>query len=161
MNHHERKDPLYRKVNTRARNHHHRTGPDYRHQRNTKREKAAVEAEVKRGKMSQGTRRGLDYTPLFRFLISKVGEEWSVVYQEARARLDREDPIFWLVARSDAEKKPFVRIGEASYYSGLFIDQQGRLARVDPDLTNDDIEPLCGCCTHTFNGLPFSRLFQE
>jgi hypothetical protein len=160
MTRHDHKEPLYRKVNTRARNHRHPTGPDYRHQRNTKRENADVATEVKRGAMKQGVKRGLDYTPLFRFLLSKAGEEWGPVYREARIRLDREDPIFWLVARTDADKKPFVRCGEASYYSGLYVDPQGRLALVDPGFTRHNLEPSCECCTHTFNGQPVTRKFR-
>jgi hypothetical protein len=87
---HARKAPLYRKVNTRARFHRHRTGPDYRHQRKSKREKIAAEAEVKRGTMKQGVKRGLDYTPLFRFLLKNVGKDWAPVYQEAQSRLDKD-----------------------------------------------------------------------
>lgn len=160
MDRHARKEPLYRTVNTRAHNHGHPTGPDYCRQRNTKREKSDVADGVTRGKMRRGVKRGLDYTPLFRFLISKVGEEWRAVYQEAQGRLDREDPIFWLVARTEVDRKPYVRCGEASYYSGLYVDQQGKLALVAPDLKNEDLEPSCGCCTHTFNGAPFVRKFR-
>lgn len=155
------KEPLYRKVNTRTHHHHHATGPDYRHDRNSKRETQAIDAEVPRGKMKQGVRRGLDYTPLFRFLLSKVGAGWSEVYSEARSRIDQEAPIFWLVARTEAEKKPVVRIGEASYFSGLYVDEAGTLALVDPNVKNRDLAPSCRCCTHTFNGEVLQRRFGE
>lgn len=160
MDRQNRKEPLYRKVNTRTRGHRHPTGSDYRHQRNTKREKSDVEAGVTRGKMKQGVLRGLDYTPLFRFLLSKVGEDWGPIYQEVRSRLDREDPIFWLVARTERDRKPYVRCSESSFYSGLYIDEHGKLALVAPHLRNEDLEPSCACCTHTFNGVPLKRTFD-
>lgn len=156
-----KKEPLYRKVNTRARGVHHHTGGDYRHDRNSKREKQNVAEEVARGSMRADKRRGLDYTPLFRFLLSKVGKDWAAVHAEAVDRLDRDEPIWWLVARAPDERKPFVCIGEASYYSGLYIDDDGKLAVVAPDLRNEDMTPSCPCCTHTLNGVPFVRKFIQ
>jgi len=111
--------------------------------------------------MHANRRNGLDYMPLFNFLISRVGDDWNEIYSAAIARLDRPDPIFWLVARSEAEKRPFVRVGESSYYSGFFINQDNRLARVDPELRVEDMKPLCACCTHTFNGVPYVRKFES
>ena len=119
------KEPLYRKVNTRARGVHHHFGGDYRHQRNTADEDDPTRT---RGSMHGSKRRGLDYTPLFRFLLSKVGEDWDAVYGEADARLDRPDPIFWLVARTEADERDYVCLGESSYYSGLTIDAEVGLA---------------------------------
>src|SRR3712207_188910 len=110
-----RKEPLYRKVNTRTHGVHHERA-EYRWIRNTKQNK---KDQSHLGPMHRGRRLGLDYTPLFRFLLSRVGDDWTPDYSEAASRLDRPDPIFWIVARSDKDKRPFVRIGESSYYSGL------------------------------------------
>lgn len=156
-----RKEPLYRKVNTRARGVRHHTGGDYRHERNTKREKQAIAEAITRGTMHRRDRRGLDYTPLFRFLLSKVGERWDLVHAEAVSRLDRDDPIYWLVARTDAERKPVVCIGGNAFYSGLYVDADGRLAKVAPSLGNEDLEPSCPCFTHTFNGVPLVRKYAD
>lgn len=41
---------------------------------------------------------GMDYTPLFQFLLSKVGQPWNEVHSEAVSRLDKEAPIFYPVA---------------------------------------------------------------
>lgn len=142
--------PLYRKVNTRTHGVHHRFGGDYRDERQPNLEDGA---EGLRASMHGRQRRGLDYTPLFRFLLSRVGEPWEPVLREAAARLDRVEPIFWLVARSAAERRDCVRIGEASYYSGLYVDACGRLQLVNPSLTAADLVPGCRCCTHTFNGV--------
>lgn len=111
--------------------------------------------------MHSNLRHGLDYTPLFRFLLSRLGQDWDQTYSEARARIDHPDPIFWLVARSEEEKQPYVRLGETSYYSGLYVDENRLLALVDPSLTVDDMRPNCSCCTHTFNGERFTRSYDE
>ena len=151
------KEPLYRKVNTRARGVHHDKGGQARWERNTK---AAKNNESTRGSMHSGQEKGLDYTPLYRFLLSKVGEDWDVVHSEAVARLDKEEPIYWMVARTEADKSATVSTGESTYFSGLYIDENNRLAVVDPSTKVEDLEPYCSCCTHTFNGVPFVKKFR-
>jgi len=54
-----------------------------------------------------------------------------------------------------------MRVGESSYCSGLRIDAEGRLALVDPALRNEDLQPSCRCCTHSFNGNPFVNKFPD
>jgi hypothetical protein len=105
-------------------------------------------------------RRGLDYTPLFKFLLSKIGSDWNDVYSEAVARLDRPDPIFWLVALHEHERREWVCLGESTYYSGLYVNADGRLEAVNPDLGPSSLSPGCDCCTHTFNGVRFTRRFR-
>jgi len=110
--------------------------------------------------MHSNQKHGLDYTPLFKFLLSKVGNDWDEVFSEASARLDKSEPIFWLVALHEAEREPYIRVGENSYFSGLFVDEENKLAIVDAELTVDDMKPSCACCTHSFNGKPFTQSFQ-
>lgn len=155
-----RKEPLYRKVNTRARGHHHRTGPDFAWMRNSKDERRAEAEGVSRGKMKQGVQRGLDYTPLYRFLLSKVGQDWAAVHSEAVARLDREEPIFHMVALSRDEGRACFMGGESAWFSGLYVDDDNRLALVDPTVTPETLEPTCACCTHTLNGKPLTRPYR-
>jgi hypothetical protein len=145
-----RKAPLYRKVNTLARGVHHGIGGDFRHERNSKQ---AKDQDITRASMHGKKQRGLDYTPLFRFLLSKVGQDWADVHSEACSRLDREEPIFWLVARSEEERWELVRIGESSYYSGLFVDENDILRQVNPKLGPGDLPVTCTCCTYTLNGI--------
>lgn len=145
------KEPLYRRVNTCARYVHHNFGGEYRWSRQ---KSDSLEGQ---GSMHAGKRRGRDYTPLSRFLLSRVGKDWTEVHREAVSRLDDEEPIFWLVARTEAEKRPWVLVGESSYYSGLYIDENNCLAIVDPKLSVEQMEPSCSCCTHTFNGVHFTR----
>lgn len=149
--------PLFRRVNTKARGVRHHTGGEYRHERNTKQAKLS---EAMHQSMGGRVRRGLDYTPLFRFLLSKVGEPWSAVYSEAVARLNQPDPIFWMVALQEHERRDVVLMSESSYYSGLFVDDDGLLQRVNPALDASSLAPSCACCTHTFNGVRFTRRFS-
>lgn len=144
------KSKLFRKVNTKAFQVKHHFGGDYKDSRNTKKETIQ-----NLGKMSATKARGLDYTPLYRFLISKVGEKWDDVFSEAKSRLDKTEPVFQLVALQEAEKKDLVRTGESSYFSGLYIDDKGILQLSNPKLTAKDMTPYCNCCTHTFNGKLF------
>jgi hypothetical protein len=150
------KEPLYRKVNTKALHHHHQVGNDARHDRNTK--KGISE------KMSQGAKRGLDYTPLFRFLQSRVGQDFDKVYSEAISRLDQEDPIFWIVIRPEYEQKSnigkieHVRL-ENAIFSALYVDENNILQYITPNLKNEQFAPSCPCCTHTFNGKPLIRKY--
>lgn len=150
------KRPLYRKVNTTAHGVHHQKGGDYRDERNSRSKKTE---ETSREPMRGRQRRGLDYTPLFRFLLSKVGQNWNAVYSEAAARLDRPEPIFWLVALREHERKRYILNGESSFYSGMYVDEKGLLQVVDPSLGPSSLVPSCKCCTHTFNGVPFTRPF--
>lgn len=150
------KTPLFRKVNTKARGVRHRHGGDYKHVRNSKQQ---AHSEAQRLPMHSKVQRGLDYTPLFKFLLSKVGQPWNEVYSEAVARLDSPTPIRWMVALSQAERKDYVRTGESSYYSGLYVDDDGLLQLVNPDIDPSSLTPHCRCCTHTFNGVRFTQLY--
>ena len=151
-----KKEPLYRQVDTTAHRVHHGQGGDFSDDRNTR---TTQTDETARSPMHGRRKLGLDYTPLFRFLISKVGTRWDDVFSEAVARLDRPDPIFWLVARQPHERRRYVLIGESSFYNGLYVDEAGTLQHVDPLVGPSSLVPLCRCCTHTFNGTPFTRPF--
>lgn len=154
------KEPLYRKINKRVRKlgSHEDFGSEHRHGRHTKSAKVAIEEGVTRGSMHGKEQRGLDYTPLYRFLLSKVGQDWDDVHSEAVSRLDKPDPIFYMVAIRDEDRKEFFRSGESSYYAGLYVDDQNKLQKVKPDLCSGDINKLyygCTCCTHTLNGVTY------
>ncbi len=147
------REPLYRKVNTQAHGVRHRVGGDYRDHRDD-------DPAAPRVAMARGVRRGLDYTPLFRFLRSRVGDDWDEVFSEAVSRLDTPDPIFWLVARRPEDGQKVVRIGESAYFSGLYVDEGNRLRVVAPEVGPGSLDPSCPCCTHTLNGVPFVRPYR-
>jgi hypothetical protein len=153
----ERKKPLYRTVNTRTHGVRHRSGGDFAWERNSKRQR---ENQSAFGSMHGKERRGLDYTPLFKFLLSRIGENWPKTYSEAVERIDRPNPIFWIVAESELDRQAVVRVGENTYYSGLYVNENNTLAAVDPSVTEHDLNPTCQCCTHTFNGKRFTRPYQ-
>ena len=148
-----KKEPLYRKVNTRTYRVHHHHGNDYRETRNVK--------KSGRVKMTSGVRRGLDYTPLFRFLLSRVGKKWDKVHHEAVSRLDHEEPIYGMVSLTEEEATDYAGVGESSYFSGLYVDDLGYLQITSPELTPENFEPFCGCCTHTFNGVLCSKKYRH
>lgn len=153
------KGPLYRKVNTRVRDPRrvHTVGGDFRHERNTKTHSDPEHAPTKRG-MGKKERRGLDYTPLFRFLLSRVGKPWSDTFAEAQRRLDKPDPIHWMVRGLDDLDEPYVRLSESSYWSKLYVDNDGVLRKVDPNFGPENFPtPTCTCCTHSFNGKALAR----
>jgi hypothetical protein len=145
------KSKLYRKVNTTIFNVHHDFGGDFSSTRNSKNETL----EQTKGKMFGKKQRGLDYTPLYRFLLSKVGYNWDEVFSEAKSRLDDVKPVFGMVALKESEKKDLVGIGESSYFSGLYVDSNSILQLSNPNLKAKDMKPSCNCCTHTFNGKVF------
>jgi len=142
----DNKNKLYRKENTKAFGVFHIFGSDYSKDR-AKNKQSFYTVSSMHGKKQ----RGLDYTPLFKFLLSHVGDNWDKVYSEAKSRLDKEEPIFWIVALHNSDKKDYVRIGENSYYSGLFVDVDNILQKVNPEFNPNTIcfntDDTC-----TFNG---------
>lgn len=147
------KKPLYRKENTTAHNvWRNNPGGHYRDQRNSK---AQSRSEAARGSMHGIKHHGYDYTPLFRFLLSRVGGHWDEIFSEAVSRLDRPEPVFWMVAIHEDDREDIVRLGESAYFNGLYVDEQKQLQIVNPQLSVEEMKPHCRCCTHTFNGVPF------
>lgn len=106
--------------------------------------------------MKQGVQRGLDYTPLFKFLLSRVGKNWDEIYAEAVYRLDKKDPIFWMIEEENNHGNSVpcgvFRYGN-SFFNTLYIDENNLLQKVNKELTVNDLYPSCSCCTHTFNGV--------
>ncbi|MDJ0639044.1 MAG: hypothetical protein QNJ20_09430 [Paracoccaceae bacterium] len=165
------KKPLYRKVNRRTHSlcFSDRGGAEYRWTRNAKDQ---TREAAEKGALGKTHYHGLDYTPLYRFLLSQVGTDWAATYQEACTRLPdrvrddgRDRPIFDMVY--DPERDPdakdwielrgqpmhsILRAGDFTLFSTLCVDDAGHLQKVDPDLGIEHISPWCPCHTHTFNG---------
>jgi len=146
---------LYRKANKKALNYGGNKGGDFCRSRHTKAMKAFEGTHLS---MQGHKERGLDYTPLFKFLLSKVGQCWNDVFSEAVARLDKKDPIFWLVDLHPADDdNGIVCMGEASCYSKLTVTEDGILVRLRPGLSIGDMQVYCTCCTHSFNGEVYTK----
>ena len=141
------KEPLYRKYNKLARGFYtHSRGGNFRHERNTKGMKNFKGTH----KSIRITRVGYDYTPLYKFLLSRVGQEWDKVYSEAVNRLDQKEPIFFLVDFNYKEgESGIVGFDESTYYSKLTV-RNGLLVKADENAVP---KKYCACCTHTFNGI--------
>ncbi|WP_071842739.1 hypothetical protein [Cedecea neteri] len=143
---------LYRSVNTTTRHRSNNPGAEYRWERNRK--KVGDELLAKRETMHGRQKRGRDYTPLFYFLIKQIGKPWNDIFSEVCGRLDTTEPVFWLVALHERQRRDLVCIGESSFYPGLFVDENGVLQQVNPSITRKDVKVTCRCCTHTYIGEP-------
>ncbi|RVR15362.1 hypothetical protein EOL35_26440, partial [Escherichia coli] len=77
---------LYCSVNTTTRHHSNNPGAEYCWERNRKR--VGDELLAKRESIHGGQKHGRDYTPLFYFLIKKIGKSWNEIFSEVCGRLD-------------------------------------------------------------------------
>ena len=150
----DKKEPLFRKENKSSLYTHYyvKKGGDFRHERHTKEMKnfEGTHKSMKSGKFDY------DYTPLFRFLQSKVGKKWDNVYSEAVSRLNDTKPIFWLVKLHESNNiieefsfPAIARIGQNSCWHTLTVDENGILVYIDKTAT---ITPSCSCCTMALDG---------
>ena len=110
-----------------------------------------------------GAEIGWDYTPLFKYLLSKVGQLWNDVYKDVKSRLNSTIPIYWMVYRyrNIDSLVGYIRVGESTYYSSLYVDSKGLLQYVDKSIDQHTLKPSCDCCTHTFNGKRFTKKYKE
>jgi hypothetical protein len=147
--------PLYRKVNTKARGVHHNFGGDHKYERHLSKNKST--------QMKKNVSRGLDYTPLYKFLLKNVGKNWSIIQSEAISRLlksDKEKPIERMVYKSLENAPDTIRTGDNSYYSALYVDKNDILQIVNKSLNETSFIPSCSCCTHTFNGIAYTQKYN-
>lgn len=154
------KKMLYRKENTTARGNHKKSNLHARYDRHTK--NGLKKSMVSHSQSQFGYKSAKDYSPLYKFLISKVGKKWNDVYSEAKSRLDVEEPIWYMVAEHEKDRTEYgtVRLGESTYFSQLYIDEEGILRISRPEVTNETLYPSCPCCTHTFNGKNFTNKYD-
>lgn len=110
-----------------------------------------------------GAELGWDYTPLFKYLLSKVGQPWNEIYKDIKPRVNSVVPIYWMVNRykNKDELLGYIRVGESTYYSSLYVDEKGLLQYVDKTIDHTTLEPSCNCCTHTFNGKRFTKKYKD
>lgn len=110
-----------------------------------------------------GAQLGWDYTPLFKYLLSKVGQPWNDVYKDVKPRLNSTIPIHWMVSTNKDVNTllGYIRVGESTYYSSLYVDNKGLLQYVDKTIDHTTLKPTCKCCTYTFNGKRFTNKYKE
>lgn len=149
--------PLYRKLNHRALWSWPKQDGDARHSRHTK--------KGMNTSMKKNVKWGLDYNPLFHFLLSKVGQPFDKVHSEAVSRLDKEEPIWWMVCKTpeeyeSAKLRPYFNYGESSMFSKLYVDEEGILQKIDTELSGKDFKGVLEhyyMYTFTFNGKVLKR----
>lgn len=148
---------LYRKRNTHWRtgqlcNYYNYTGSKYSYDRHTKKSKQDFLDEVRHAKMKKRSAewkgfKNVDYTPLLMFLEESVGRKWEDVWKEAMRKSDNAYMIIqWVVLNINKAglvcnriNRPFtdhdfIRAGEGSYYSSLYVDENGILQLADSDV---------------------------
>lgn len=119
-----------------------------------------------------------DYSPLFQFLLKKVGCNWAEVWKECQARLNTIEPVLCMVVNvgrnglvvpfneysqfssywaGDAlPYEPCFLAGYDSYFSTLYVDENHILQFVDPDFVPKTREYYTHG-TETFNGKPIAQ----
>lgn len=85
----------------------------------------------------------------------------TTAHREAVGRIDKEEALYHLVFLKRKSAQEVVRTGESTYWSGLYVDDQGILRVVNLHINETSFPPSCKCCTHTFNGKVFTRVFPE
>lgn len=127
--------PLYRKWNTRVLSPSYWLnlwGGDYRHERS----KHKNDFETTKLPMKKNRGAGYDYTPLYQYLRSHVGENWNDIYSKILPRLPdtKEGREAWtiFVLQPGEKVRPLVRYGPRSMFSALYIDEKNLLQVVDP-----------------------------
>jgi hypothetical protein len=159
------KEKLYRKDNKLANHYEGDKGSDYRHDRHSKKTKVFLESgsflSIKK------RNKGMDYTPLYKFLLSKVGCNWDEVHSEAVSRLDKQDPI-WYMVKLDVNPvimggksypSSVVWMGDTSQYSALTVNEDRILVKIDENAK--PYPPSCSCCTFTFNGVVIPKMSEK
>lgn len=143
------KKPLYRKINKKTHNGwawYDYPKARYRFDRGKKQDHLPEHQSIKRKNQFSSWGSGYDYTPLFKFLHAHVGQAWNPVFQECLSRLDQPAPITWMVVNvnerglvvdrhPNEELSPYFRCGAESYWSALWVDEDGILQYVDKDYT--------------------------
>lgn len=92
-----------------------------------------------------------------------MGQPWNDVYKDIKPRLNSIIPIYWMVNRykNKEDLLGYIRVGQSTYYSSLYVDDKGLLQYVDKSINEHTLEPSCKCCTHTFNGKRFTKKYKE
>ena len=158
------KKPLYRKENKRTHNGwawYFYPKERYRFERHKNFDDQIERMSIKKHSMF---RTGYDYTPLIRFLHSHVGDVWADIFCECQARLNNITPLTRMVVNVNkrglvvdnypCEELPkYCEVGEDSYWSTLYVDEEGVLQFVDKDYHKPPVSNSLAF-TDTWNGEP-------
>ena len=105
-----------------------------------------------------------DYTPLYKYLLKHVGEDFDKICSDVYPRIDDRERVWDIIDRKESHdlngRVGLCRGGENSYYSTLIVDDNNILQIKNPELTINSLWPDCGCCTHTFNGVVYVNKYD-
>lgn len=165
------KKPLFRKIDKTTHNGHphldFRGKERYKYERHTKKAKFEEENEINfsSGRKHYCTGEDIykyDYRPLMKFLQKSVGKKWDDVWKECTDRLITTEPVHWIVLNirknglpiecNPTELNPQTRYSEDSYYSTLYVDNDGILQFVDKDYIKEHADYPNTEWGETFNG---------
>ena len=135
-------EPLYRKVNRKCMHCYETKHVRFKWQRHTKGEKELLDEEVTHGKMKKRAgafffANAYDYTPLFKYLLKCVGEDVDVVFHKVCKRIKDRSMFDTMVSRKPKEElSDYFRYGECTYFSQLYVDEDNKIQKVNPQLSN-------------------------
>ena len=162
------KKPLYRKVNKITHNgfrFYSQETDRYRNERHMKQDVLPTQLSIKR----KQSRHDNDYAPLYKFLLSRVGCKWDEAFSECVSRLDKAEPIFDMVVNVNPKGMVVDKALEdlpkgfhdyracddsRTYWSTLYVDDNGSLQFVDEHYVIDVDDELYGILTASWNGNP-------
>lgn len=129
------KKPLYRPMNKVTHNGppHHDYGfkNRYRFDRNSKQtvkdeKEFAEKSNIKKQHKNKNTDIGLfDYTPLYKFLLTKEGCDWDGVWKECQERLNTTAPVYNMVVNINHNGLPTTNM-EANYWNSKMWSEEYR-----------------------------------
>lgn len=151
-----------------------KTAKHFRYTRNTKIMSGSI---VKRGKMQPNNNLGYDYTPLIKFLFSRLNQNFDITFSEINLILNNglhkpkvKTEILSMINvlvhkqviindnivndNNGNILSSFFRFGEATYYDSFYIDNDNNLKLIK-DITKEIFEfcdYACHCHTHSYNG---------
>jgi hypothetical protein len=126
--------PLYRKENKRSlrTSYYVKTGGEARWYRNSKQEKEDIENEVTRQKIPK-KKLDMDFSPFYNYLVSNVGSNADEVFRNAVPRMPdvatTKQCWDYMFGKDSGE---IHRMGENSYWSALYVDDEGLIQKIDP-----------------------------
>lgn len=146
--------PLYRTA-CRPTYGHFKENKHYRHIRNKKKTviegEESVDTDTKMVRQRKDVRQ-LDFTPLYKYLQSKVGEDYDTVYSNVVERIPRNQRgVIDYIVMADNTGDGVARLGESTYFRTLYVDENNKLQFVNKDY-KQTVSKWCYMDTTTLDG---------
>lgn len=161
----DKKKKLYRERNFRQRWDEYNYHPKYSWKRHSKQAMKDLENEITHEGMTKSKHgdqgEGYDYTPMFKFVLKHIGEDVDKIYSEVCRRTNERGKYLFnvLVSRKPKDElNPLLRLGETSFWSQLYVDENNKIQKVEPNMQGAWIT-YGGQWGQSFNGksVPFRK----